>query len=97
MKELLEHVKEVLEQSLNHPDGHKLDHCIQELEEAKARAGEDQEQMFNDLLRAVTQARNAQIQLENARDNSATNAFTEAHRAIEQAIEAYTDPDNDPV
>jgi hypothetical protein len=95
MKEVLQHVKDVLERSFDNPNAHDLDHCIRELEQAKAAAG-DKAKMIDDVIRAVTHARNAQNELANAGDVSATNAFAEAHRAVDQAIESYTDSDNDP-
>lgn len=90
MKEVLQHVKDVLEQAFDHPEGHHLDQCIRELEEAKKLAG-SKAQMIGDVINAVTNARNAQNQLFYTGDISSTNAFGEAYRAIDQAIESYLD------
>lgn len=88
MKELLQHVKDMLEQSFDNPDAHDLDHCLRQLEQAKQAAGGKQH-MIEDVIRAVTHARNAQEELSRAGDESATNAFAEAYRALDQAIESY--------
>lgn len=53
--------------------------------------------MIEDVIHAVTHARNARMELAEAGDESATNAFAEAYRALDQAIESYSDVDNDPV
>ncbi|WP_027409982.1 hypothetical protein [Anoxybacteroides tepidamans] len=90
MKQVLQHVKDVLEQSFDNPNQHDLDHCLRELERAKQDAG-DKRQMIEDVIRAVMHARNAQDELAQAGDESATNAFAEAYRALDQAIESYAD------
>lgn len=95
-KEVLQRVKEKLEQSFDQPGANDLDQCLRELEQLKATAG-DKQQMMEDIIRAVTNAKNAQAQLAYAGDESATNAFAEAYRALDQAIESYGDVDNDPV
>jgi hypothetical protein len=95
MKEVLQRVKEKLEQSFDQLGAYDLDQCLRELEQLKA-AG-DKQQMMEDVIRAVTHAKNAQAQLANAGDESATNAFAEAYRALDQAIESYSNVDNDPV
>ncbi|BDG42178.1 hypothetical protein [Saccharococcus caldoxylosilyticus] len=96
MKEVLQRVKEKLEQSFDQPGAYDLDQSLRELEQLKATAG-DKQQMIEDVIRAVTHAKNAQAQLVNAGDESATNAFAEAYRALDQAIESYSNVDNDPV
>jgi hypothetical protein len=96
MKEVLQRVKEKLEQSFDQPGVYDLDQSLRELEQLKATAG-DKQQMMEDVIRAVTHAKNAQAQLANAGDESATNAFAEAYRALDQAIESYSNVDNDPV
>ncbi|MGP9075867.1 hypothetical protein ACSYHE_08760 [Geobacillus thermodenitrificans subsp. calidus] len=96
MKETLQRVKEQLEQSFNEPHSTSLDGAIHELEQLKANAG-DKQKMIEDVIRAVTHARNARIELAEAGDESATNAFAEAYRALDQTIESYSDVDNDPV
>ena len=96
MKEILERVKEQLEQSFDEPRSTSLDWAIHELERLKASA-RDKRQMIEDVIRAVTHARNARMELAEAGDESATNAFAEAYRALDQAIESYSGVDNDPV
>ncbi|GAB6004367.1 hypothetical protein JCM12214_02670 [Geobacillus vulcani] len=96
MKEILERVKEQLEQSFDEPSSTSLDGAIHELERLKASA-RDKRQMIEDVIRAVTHARNARMELAEAGDESATNAFAEAYRALDQAIESYSGVDNDPV
>jgi hypothetical protein len=90
MKQVLQHVKDVLEQSFDDPKAHAhdLDQCIKELEQAKATAG-DKATMIQDVINAVTHARNAQIELQSAGDISSTNAFGGAYRALDQAIESF--------
>jgi polyribonucleotide nucleotidyltransferase len=96
MKEILQQVKEELEKTFSHPESHNLDHCIKQLQAAKEQYG-DKGTMLEDCIRSVEQAKNAQIQLEKAGDVSSSAAFGEAFNALEQAIESYTDPENDPI
>ncbi|NNU84130.1 hypothetical protein ETC05_09890 [Geobacillus sp. BMUD] len=96
MKEVLQRVKEQLEQAFGEPRSTSLDGALHELAQLKANAGEKR-QMIEDVIRAVTHARNARMELAEAGDESATNAFAEAYRALDQAIESYSDVDNDPV
>lgn len=96
MIEALRRVKEKLEQSFDQPGAYDLDQCLRELEQLKT-AADDKQQMMEDVIRAVTHAKNAQAQLANAGDESAINAFAEAYRALDQAIESYSNADNDPV
>ncbi|OAT72131.1 hypothetical protein [Parageobacillus thermoglucosidasius] len=96
MIEALRRVKEKLEQSFDQPGAYDLDQCLRELEQLKT-AADDKQQMIEDVIRAVTHAKNAQAQLANAGDESAINAFAEAYRALDQAIESYSNADNDPV
>ncbi|MRX70776.1 hypothetical protein GJU40_01165 [Bacillus lacus] len=96
MKEILQHVKLELEQSFDNPEGHDLDHCISELQEAKKSAGDKQE-MFQGIIHAVQHAKHAKQQLIRTGDASATNAFAEAHRAVDQAMHSYESTDNDPL
>lgn len=96
MKEVLQRVKEQLEQAFDEPRSTSLDGALHELEQLKANAGEKR-QMIEDVIRAVTHARNARVELAAAGDESATNAFAEAYRALDQVIESYSDVDNDPV
>jgi hypothetical protein len=39
-REVLQHVKDVLEQSFGNPNAHDLKHCLRELEQVKATAGQ---------------------------------------------------------
>ncbi|ASS87890.1 hypothetical protein GLN3_13240 [Geobacillus lituanicus] len=96
MKDVLQRVKEQLEQAFDEPRSTSLDGALHELEQLKASSGEKR-QMIEDVIRAVTHARNARVELAAAGDESATNAFAEAYRALDQAIESYSDVDNDPV
>jgi polyribonucleotide nucleotidyltransferase len=96
MKQILQQVKEELEKTFSNPETHNLDRCIEQLQAAKEQYG-DKGTMIEDLIRSVTQAKNAQVQLENAGDISSSAAFGEAFNALEQTIESYTDTDNDPV
>ncbi|WP_174731821.1 hypothetical protein [Mesobacillus harenae] len=95
MKEVLEHAKELLEASFDHPNDGSIDQCIAELARAKESAGY-KGTMISDVINSLENARNASVQLENAGDISATNAYAEAHRALEQAINSYTNFNNDP-
>src|SRR5213080_285173 len=96
MKEILQQVKEELETTFNNPESHDLDKSIQQLQTAKEQYG-DKGTMIEDVIRALTQAKNARSQLENAGDISSSAAFGEAYNALGQAIKSYTDPDNDPI
>ncbi|ADU93013.1 hypothetical protein [Geobacillus sp. Y412MC52] len=96
MKEVLQRVKEQLEQAFDEPRSTSLDGALHELEQLKASAGE-KKQMIEDVIRAVAHARNARMELAEAGDESAANAFAEAYRALDQAIESYSGVDNDPV
>ncbi|AEH49110.1 hypothetical protein [Parageobacillus thermoglucosidasius] len=95
MIEALRRIKKKLEQSFDQPGAYDLEQCLRELEQLKEQGGK--QQMMEDVIRAVTHAKNAQAQLANAGDESATNAFAEAYRALDQAIESYSNIDNDPV
>ncbi|HWO75175.1 MAG TPA: hypothetical protein VNM69_04550 [Bacillus sp. (in: firmicutes)] len=96
MKELLQQVKQELEKAYDRPGSVDLDSSIQRLQAAKEQYG-DKGTMIDDLIRSLTNARNATVQLENAGDISSSAAFGEAYNALDQAIESYTDTDNDPV
>jgi hypothetical protein len=89
MKEVLQHVKEVLERTFDQPNSSELDQCITELQQALETSG-DKGKMIEDVIRSIEQARNAQIELKVSGDSSSTNAFGEAYRAIDQAIESYS-------
>ncbi|PLR80303.1 hypothetical protein CVD25_14760 [Bacillus canaveralius] len=96
MKEVLQQVRDDLENTFAHPGSASLDDSIRQLEEARQQYG-DRGTMIEDVIRSVTHARNAREQLEHAGDISSTAAFGEAFVALDQAIESYTNPDNDPV
>ncbi|MCP8971288.1 hypothetical protein [Ectobacillus ponti] len=95
MKEILQQVKEELENAYSNPQSSKLDRCIEQLQAAKAQYG-DKGTMIADAIRAVEQARNAQPTVEQAGDISSAAAFGEAYNALDQAIESYTKTHNDP-
>lgn len=95
MKEILQQVKEELEKAYSNPESHDLDRCIEQLQSAKEQYG-DKGTMIEDVIRSLTQARNAKVQLENAGDISSSAAFGEAHNALDQAIASYTRTNNDP-
>lgn len=90
MIDTLKQVKNELSQAFDNPQSHNLDHCVNDLMEAKQDAGNKQE-MMDDVLNAVTHAMHAQEQLENDSDISSINAFKEAHHAVDQAIESLSD------
>jgi hypothetical protein len=94
MKEVLQQVKEELEKAYDHPETADLDSCIHQLQSAKEQYG-DKGTMIEDCIRSLTQARNAIGALENAEDVSSAGAFGEAYNALDQAIESYTDTNND--
>lgn len=89
MKEILQQIKAELEQNYDHPESHDLDHCIQTLQSALEQNG-DKGTMIQNVITALTQARNSKVALENAGDTSSAAAFGQAFNALEQAIESYT-------
>lgn len=89
MKEILQEVKEQLEQAYSHPEEAKLEQCIQMLEDAKQQYG-DRGTMIEDVIRSLTQAKNATNELEQAGDISSSAAYGEAFNGLEQAIESYS-------
>ncbi|MBT2755141.1 hypothetical protein [Mesobacillus foraminis] len=95
MKDILQQAKEELEKAYDNPQSHDLNKTIQQLQAAKEQYG-DKGTMIEDVIRSLTQARNAEPQLENAGDISASAAFGEAYNALDQAIESYTEINNDP-
>jgi hypothetical protein len=78
-----------LERTFDHPESSELDQCIVELQQALETSG-DKGKMIEDVIRSIEHARNAQVELKVAGDTSSTNAFGEAYRAIDQAIESYS-------
>jgi ABC-type transporter Mla subunit MlaD len=95
MKEVLQQVKEELEKAFDEPQSHDLDHSIQQLQEALEQNG-DKGTMIENAITSLIQAKHAMNQLENAGDISASAAFGQAYNALDQAIESYTETNNDP-
>ena len=89
MKEVLQQVKDELQRAYDDPEAHDLDRCIEQLESALEQSG-DRGTMLKDVITAVTQARNAKVQLQNAGDVASSAAFGQAFNALEQAIESYS-------
>uniref|UniRef100_UPI0030C7B555 hypothetical protein n=1 Tax=Enterococcus faecium TaxID=1352 RepID=UPI0030C7B555 len=89
MKDMLQQAKEELEKAYDNPQSHELNKTIQQLQAAREQYG-DKGTMIEDVIKSLTQARNAEPQLENAGDISASAAFGEAHNALDQAIKSYT-------
>jgi tryptophan synthase beta subunit len=94
VKEILQQVKEELERAYDHPESADLNQCIQQLQSAREQYG-DKGTMIEDCIRSLTQARNSIVALEKAGDVSSAGAFGEAYNALDQAIESYTDTNND--
>ncbi|RFU64492.1 hypothetical protein D0469_18200 [Peribacillus saganii] len=95
MKELLQQVKDILERSFENPNEQDLDFCLETLMKAKESAGEKQE-MFENIINAVTHAKHAQAELEHAGTPSASAAYGQAYRALDKGIESYLETNNDP-
>ncbi|ALC90462.1 hypothetical protein AM500_12200 [Bacillus sp. FJAT-18017] len=95
MKEVLQQVKEELEKAFDHPERHNLDESIAKLHAALEQYG-DKGTMVKDCITALEQARNSVPELEHAGTISSAGAFGEAFNALDQAIESYVDPNNDP-
>lgn len=93
MKEVLQQVKEELENAYDHPESHDLNNSIQQLQAAMERYG-DKGTMIEDCITSLVQARNATVALKHAGDISSSEAFGQAHNALEQAIASYTDGNN---
>lgn len=88
MKEILQQAKAELEKVYDHPRSDALDHCIQQLQSTLEQSG-DKGTMIENVITALTQARNSRVALENAGDHASTAAFGQAFNALEQAIESY--------
>ncbi|RHW42034.1 hypothetical protein D1B31_05165 [Neobacillus notoginsengisoli] len=95
MKEILQEVKAELENAFDHPERHSLDESIAKLQSALEQNG-DKGTMIQDAITALTQAKNAAAELEHAGTESASSGFGEAFNALDQAIESYVVPNNDP-
>jgi hypothetical protein len=89
MKETLQQVKEELQKVYDHPESNALDYCIQQLQSMLEQNG-DKGTMIEDVITALTQARNSQIALKSAGDVSSSAAFGQAFNALEHAIESYS-------
>jgi len=88
VKELLQQVKEELEKAYDHPEFINLDDSIAKLQQSLEQNG-DKGTMIENVITALTQARNAKVQLQQAGDVSSSAAFGQAFNALEQAIESY--------
>ncbi|WP_338469410.1 hypothetical protein R4Z10_11290 [Niallia sp. XMNu-256] len=88
MKELLQQVKIELEKAYDYPESTDLDRSIETLVQALEQNG-DKGTMIENVITALTQARNAKVQLQQAGDVSSSAAFGQAFNALEQAIESY--------
>ena len=88
MRELLQQAKEELEKAYDHPDFINLDDSIARLQQSLEQNG-DKGTMLENVITALTQARNAKVQLQQAGDVSSSAAFGQAFNALEQAIESY--------
>ena len=88
MRELLQQAKEELEKAYDHPDFINLDDSIARLQQSLEQNG-DKGTMIENVITALTQARNAKVQLQQAGDVSSSAAFGQAFNALEQAIESY--------
>ena len=93
MKQILQQVKEELEKAYDNPQSNNLDQCLLQLQAAREEYG-DKGNMIENCIKAVTQARNSIVALENAGDVSSGAAFGQAHNAIQNAIESYSGSDN---
>ena len=71
MKELLQQVKEELEKAYDHPDFINLDDSIARLQQSLEQNG-DKGTMIENVITALTQARNAKVQLQQAGDVSSS-------------------------
>ncbi len=88
MKDLLQQVKKELEKAYDYPESTELDQSIENLQQALEQNG-DKGTMIENVITALTQARNAKVQLQQAGDVSSSAAFGQAFNALEQAIESY--------
>jgi hypothetical protein len=88
VKDLLQQVKEELEKAYDRPDFINLDDSIARLQQSLEQNG-DKGTMIENVITALTQARNAKVQLQQAGDVSSSAAFGQAFNALEQAIESY--------
>ncbi|SEM19205.1 hypothetical protein SAMN05192533_101360 [Mesobacillus persicus] len=96
MKEILQQIKDDLEKCYSNPESFDLDRSIQQLQFAIGQNG-DKGTTLEDTMTALTQAKHALPQLENAGDVASSAAFGQAFNALEHALKSYMDTDNDPV
>ncbi|CAM3725303.1 hypothetical protein [Mesobacillus zeae] len=96
MKDILQQAKTELEKAFDERGKHDLTLTISELQEAREKFG-DKGTMIEDAIRSLTQAKNAQREHETAGDIASSAAFGEAFNSLDQAIESYTNHDNDPL
>jgi hypothetical protein len=96
LKEILQQVKEKLENAYSNPESVELEQCIRQLQEAKEQYG-DKGTMIKNAITALEQAKNSQPELEHAGTISSSAAFGQAYNALEHAIESFSDTkNNDP-
>lgn len=95
MKEILQQVKEEIEQAYDHPESVDLDRSISQLQSILEQYG-DKGTMIENCIRSLTQAKNSIGALKNAGDVSSAAAFGQAFNALENAIKSYSDVNNDP-
>ncbi|HAQ06951.1 MAG TPA: hypothetical protein DCR24_05280 [Bacillus bacterium] len=95
MKVILQQAKAELEHAYDHPEAHDLEESIRQIQMAREQYG-DKGTILDDLIRSLTQAKHSEQALKNAGDISSAGAFGEAFNALEQAIESYSDTNNDP-
>ncbi|MEZ0117487.1 MULTISPECIES: hypothetical protein [Heyndrickxia] len=93
MKEILEQVKEKLENAYNHPDSADLDACIRQLQDARQQYG-DKGTMIEDAITAIEQAKHSLPEHRHAGTDSAAGAFGQAYNALEHAIESFSGTEN---
>lgn len=96
MKDILQQTMKNLEKAFDNPQSVDLESSIRQLQSAKEQYG-DKGTMIEDAITALTQTKNSMVQMENANDSSPADSFGQAHNALAQAIEAYTETDNDPI
>jgi hypothetical protein len=88
VKEILEQVMQQLENAYNNPEAVDLDQAISQLQSAKEQYG-DKGTMLEDAITALTQAKHSMAQMETAEDVGPSEAFGQAHNALEQAMKSF--------
>ncbi|GER67566.1 hypothetical protein BpJC7_10920 [Weizmannia acidilactici] len=96
MKEILEQIKEKLENAYNNPESADLEECIRQLQEARQQYG-DKGTMIQDAITALEQAKNSLPEHRHVGTESSASAFGQAYNALEHAIESFSGTtNNDP-